>query len=222
MKLVDTLEEQRLLEDLIEKQKPPLPREPGTSRLHFLLFTPFRYPPLRHGSRFGTRNQLGIWYGSELLRTLFAEKAYYRFLFLSGTKATLSPLEVEETAFRAEVDSLKGVDLTAPPFDRHRSDICSKNSYLVSQALGREMRQDGAEIIRYISARDRLQGANAAVFSPRAFARSSPRSAQAWVCLADRSRVRFINKNALGTPRSEFGFERAEFEVDGRLPPAAI
>src|SRR5690606_40733910 len=38
-KLVDTLEEQALLEDLIERAKPP---DPTGGRLHYLLATPFR------------------------------------------------------------------------------------------------------------------------------------------------------------------------------------
>ena len=42
--LVRTLAEQALLEDLIEASKPPLP---ATGHgLHYLLATPFRYPPL--------------------------------------------------------------------------------------------------------------------------------------------------------------------------------
>ena len=57
-KLVDTLEEQSLLEDLIDAAKPP---DPTQGRLHYLLSTPFRYPPLRHGSRFGTRHEPGLW-----------------------------------------------------------------------------------------------------------------------------------------------------------------
>ena len=51
--LVDDLGEQALLEDLLDNAKPP--RRPGTEGLHYLLATPFRYPPLRHGSRFGNR-----------------------------------------------------------------------------------------------------------------------------------------------------------------------
>src|SRR5262249_32029932 len=106
LKLVDTLDEQKLLEELIDRHKParpnpPLPTVPGPGPLLFLLFPPFRYPPLPHGSRFGTRGEPGIWYGSDELRTVFAEKAYYRFIFISGSKADLSPISVEQTAFRA-------------------------------------------------------------------------------------------------------------------------
>ena len=56
-KLVDTDDEQRVLEELLEGSKPPL--RPDESELHYLLFTPFRYPPLRWGSRFGTRAERG-------------------------------------------------------------------------------------------------------------------------------------------------------------------
>src|SRR5690606_16644700 len=85
-KLVDSLDEQAALEQLIETAKPP-DRHPG--RLHILLSTPFRYPPLRHGSRFGGRHEPSLWYGSELPRTAFAELAYYRLVFLDGTHAEL-------------------------------------------------------------------------------------------------------------------------------------
>ena len=83
-KLVDSEAEHRVLEELIEGHKPK-----GERGLHFLLATPFRYPPLPHGSRFGTRGQHGIWYGAVEQRTAFAESAYYRLLFLEGTAADL-------------------------------------------------------------------------------------------------------------------------------------
>ncbi|MCF6299044.1 MAG: hypothetical protein L3J01_04110 [Thiomicrorhabdus sp.] len=40
--LVDNLEEQKQLEELLEKSKPKLPSKPND--LHYLLSTPFRYP----------------------------------------------------------------------------------------------------------------------------------------------------------------------------------
>ncbi len=65
-KLVDSAEEQVLLEEMIDRVKPP---DITGGRLHYLLFTPFRYPPLKHGSRFGGRRERGIWYGSGDRRT---------------------------------------------------------------------------------------------------------------------------------------------------------
>lgn len=49
--LVDTLEEQALLEEMLETVKPSYPGR--LDHLHYLLKTPFRYPPLKWGSRFG-------------------------------------------------------------------------------------------------------------------------------------------------------------------------
>ena len=69
-KLVETDAEQGLLEELIDAVKPP---DLAGRRLHYLLSTPFRYPPLRHGSRFGARHDRGVWYGSETLEGAFAE-----------------------------------------------------------------------------------------------------------------------------------------------------
>jgi hypothetical protein len=222
LKLVDSLEEQKLLEEMIDARKPVLPSTAAVPRLHFLLFTPFRYPPLRHGSRFGKRAEPGIWYGSEELRTVFAEKAYYRFLFLSGSVIELSPIALEQTSFRAEVESRHAVDLTRPPFDEYRRAISSKTTYEASQALGSAMRQDGVECFRYTSARDVDAGANVALFTPKVFSRPNPRSAQTWICIADRQRVRFTEKHPLHAPSLSFSFERAQFEVSGRLPAPAL
>src|SRR5207245_1032206 len=91
-KLVDTLEEQALLEELIDRAKPP---DSTRGRLHYLLSTPFRYPPLRHGSRFATRQERSLWYGSETRRTAFAEVAYYRLVFLEGTRADLGAVSTQ-------------------------------------------------------------------------------------------------------------------------------
>ena len=61
--LVDGLREQARLEQLIEGVKPPIPSdwpEAGDGRplpSHRLLLTPFRYPPLESGSRFGRAHQ---------------------------------------------------------------------------------------------------------------------------------------------------------------------
>src|SRR3954468_13479640 len=109
-KLVDSAEEQMLLEDLIDQAKPP---SAAPRKMHYLLSTPFRYPPLRHGSRFGTRFERGIWYGSETLRTAFAEVAYYRLLFLEGTSAELGTITTQHTAFQVAARTPRGIDLTA-------------------------------------------------------------------------------------------------------------
>src|SRR5688500_8455099 len=65
-RLVDTLSEQALLEEPLEATKPPVPLAAAPT-LDYLLSTPFRYPPLRHGSRFGRRTEPSLFYASRTL-----------------------------------------------------------------------------------------------------------------------------------------------------------
>lgn len=165
------------------------PSTRSCARLHYLLFTPFRYPPLPRGSRFGTRRERGIWYGSIDHRTAFAEVSYYRFVFLEGTAADLGTVQTALTAFTAAVRTPRGVDLVGPPFDAHRRAIASPTSYSSSQALGAAMRAAGVEAFRYPSARDLGRGTNVGVFVPAAFGSPKPKSFETWHCAASSDRV---------------------------------
>jgi hypothetical protein len=216
-KLVDSLEEQALLEQLIDTAKPP---DPAGDRWHVLLSTPFRYPPLPHGSRFGTREQSGIWYGSESHAALFAEVAYYRFVFLDGTRADLDTVTTWHTAFTVRVRTDRGIDLTAPPFDRHRAAVSSPDAYAASQALGRAMRDASVEACRYASARDPGRGVNIAIFTPRVFGAARPRTLQTWHCVATRQRVEIVRRDFLESV--VFTFPRDVFLVEGTLPAPAL
>ncbi len=218
-KLVDSDDEQQLLEELLDAAKPPLPREPGFDGLHFLLFSSFRYPPLRHGSRFGSRFEPSLWYGAEEKRTAFAEVAYYRLLFLEGTEARLAPMIVELSAFQAKVRSECTVDLTTEAYAGQAEALRSKLSYQATQRLASELRQEGAEVIRYASARDLESGICVALFTPRAFAEKRPRPPQTWRCVATRQRVELSRKDYF--VRERFDFLRSQFEVEGRLPSPA-
>jgi hypothetical protein len=214
-KLVDTVDEQILLEELIEGVKPP---DPTRGSLHYLLATPFRYPPLHHGSRFGRRRVLALWYGSETRETALAEVAYYRFVFLDGTAADLGTVTTTLTAFTARASSVHGVDLVVSPFDAHRRSIASPSRYAATQTLGDAMRAAGVELFRYPSARD--HGVNVGVFSPAAFGRAKPRAFETWHCVASRRRVEFSKRDYLS--RSSVSFERQRFLVDGVLPSPAL
>ena len=216
-KLVDSAEEQALLEDLIESAKPP---DVSRGRLHYLLFTPFRYPPLRHGSRFASRRERGIWYGSIEQRTAFAEVAYYRLVFLEGTDAPLGTVTTALTAFKVNVRTARGVFLDQPPFDRYRGYISSPSTYASSQALGAEMRKADVEAFRYSSARDIEGGLNVAAFSPGVFGKSMPKSLETWHCAASRDRVDLTKGDYFRRVTCEF--PRAQFLVKGALPAPAL
>lgn len=215
-KLVDSDAQQAILEEVLERFKPAC----DSAGLHYLLFTPFRYPPLPHGSRFGTRLDPGIWYGAEGLATAFAEVAYYRLLFLEGTDATLAPLAAELTAYRVPLRTRRGIDLTLEPFARDRSRLASKTSYAATQPLGAAMRAAGVEAFRYESARDAAGGVNVGVFSPGAFAARRPRGLQTWRSIATRDHVEFSRRDYF--QRGTFGYDRAGFVVDGELPHPAV
>ncbi len=217
-KLTDSDEEQRVLEELLEQSKPPVPRP--AARLHYLLSTSFRYPPLRHGSRFGTRQERGIWYGAESLVTAFAEVAYYRLLLLEGTTAKLKPLMVELSAFRTSVKTRRGVDLARPPFSEHSSRISSKTNYSVSQRLGGDMRAAGVEAFRYVSARDPGDGSCVGVIEPSAFASPKPSQLSSWLCVATRSRVEVSDRGFF--EKRSFAFDRESFLVRGELPAPCV
>jgi hypothetical protein len=212
-KLVGSLAEQELLEELLERSKPPAV---GGATLHYLLATPFRYPPLRHGSRFGTRHERGIWYGAETRRTAFAEVAYYRFLFVAGTHAELGTLTTELTVFTVHARSARGVDLTDSPFDAHRDAIASPTSYAATQALGAAMRVAGVELFRYPSARDPEGGAAVGAFTPAVFGRARPRSLEGWQCTVSPATAEFAKRDYFA--RDTFAFARELFLVDGVLP----
>ena len=219
-RLVDTVEDQRLLEDLLDRVKPPVPHEARQRSLHWLLFTPFRYPPLRHGSRFAARHEPSLWYGSVRVRTALAEAAYYRLVFLEGTAADLGTLTTELSAFRARWRTGRGADLARTPFDVHADEIASPVSFAASRLLGAGMRADGVEAFRYPSARDRSGGINVGLFTPSAFADNAPDRQETWHAAIRRDRVEYLQRDAFHD-RLEL-FPRSDFEVDGRLPTPAV
>jgi RES domain len=216
--LVDSLADHDVLEEMLEASKPSAPE--GPHGLHYLLWTPFRYRPLEHGSRFATRSEGGLWYGSEGLRTAFAEFAYYQLYFLEGPAKDLSPIRRRLSVFSAQLRTERGVDLTRPPFVAFRASLSSPSNYAAAQALGAAMREDGVEACRYHSARDRKGGTNVVAFTPRAFHRKKPGPLQTWNCFATRDDVELTRDDVTGRTVESFG--RADFLVDGALPrPAA-
>ena len=101
MKIVDNHDEQDLLESLLEGSKPAHPA--GALKLDYLLATPFRYNPLRGGSRFRAITDPGVFYGAESVRTASAELGYWRWRFLKDA-VDLEKLEpVAHSAFRSDV-----------------------------------------------------------------------------------------------------------------------
>jgi hypothetical protein len=145
--------------------------------------------------------------------------AFYRFVFLAGTKAELGDVQTQHTAFTAKVRTREGVDLTVPPFSRHRGKISSPMDYQTSQQLGSEMRGAGVAAFRFFSARWR-DGTNVGLFTPDAFASRQPIDSQSWICLV-RSNAAMFARSAGARHRQVIEFDRTDFLVNGILPQPA-
>lgn len=180
MRVTDTLEEQAILEDLIEEVKPPIP--PACRGLHYLLYTPFRYAPYPHGSRFRrARQREGAFYASERVETAIAETAFYRLLFhLEAPAARLPARPTEHTAFRVPAATDRLIDLTAPPLVRDAALWRDPVRYGPCQDLADAARSARLQAIRYASVRDPQHRANVALLAPEAFAARAPHVTQTW------------------------------------------
>lgn len=200
--LVDSNEEHDLLESMLEETKPPVDKDKG-----YLIFTPFRYPPLKYGSRFGRVFEPSLWYGSLELETAFAETAHYRRIFLQDTSAELGYIELILTAFRTRVKTDKGIDLTKAPFHDYTPKLASKDTWSHSQALGSDMREAGVSAFLFFSARCANVATNVATFTPNVFFAKDGQyiySQQNWQCIANRQVVEFVRSGFVGEKRYDF------------------
>lgn len=191
MRLVDSAEEQSLLEQMLENSKPPLP--PHAEGLHYLLAAPFRYlPPL--GSRFRRANTSGIWYGADDRFCACAEIAYWRQRFVLDSAGLLKEkLSTEHSMYEAHVSGL-AIDLTSAPWSQAEHQWLHSSDYTETQRLGQAVRDHGLVAwIRYGSVRAPGHSC-AAVFDPRSLTMVTTDSRyEQWHCHTTRDKVTFSN-----------------------------
>jgi hypothetical protein len=178
--LVDTLEEQRLLEDILEETKPPAP--PECEGLHYLYMTPFRYGLYPHGSRFRKAGKTpGVFYASSAPHTAVIEMAFHILLFYADSPATPFPAKPNEyTLFDAPVRAKSAINLSSPPFDKASAQWMDLNDYSDCQALEGMARSEGVDLILYQSVRDPERRLNGALLDCRGFASKRPKVHQSW------------------------------------------
>ena len=214
LEYVDSLEEQALLEELLETVKPAY--RDDQDQLHYLLRSPFRYPPLPWGSRFGRPHEPGLFYAGGSVHTTLAEAAYYRLLFWYSMNGPTPKdrIHTEHTLFSARYRTRRGVQLHKPPFSRFREELSHPSDYAACQQLGTAMREAGVEVFQYLSARDRGSGYCVALFSPAGFHVRQPEAISLWQCelTADSATFRLTASNSLTR------FPLADFLCDGQLP----
>ena len=208
LKLVDTLEEQSILESLIEMTKPVIPAD--CRHLDYLLATPFRYDAVpRTGSRFRRPGHAGgVFYASEESETAVAEIVFYRLLFFAESPATPWPREaLEYTGFSVALAVNRAIDLRVPPFVEYRAIWMHPNRYEPCQELADAARSARLALIRYESVRDPRAGVNLAVLACGAFSEPRPIERHTW-----RIRIGAAGAQALCEfPRREVEFPPGTF-----------
>jgi hypothetical protein len=218
--LVDGLREQARLEQLIEAVKPPMPSdgpEAAEGRAmpsHRLLLTPFRYPPLQSGSRFGRVHQRHLFYGARSLDTALAERAFQALRQLEGSPLPSGArLQRQQTAFAVEIGTERGLVLQQHLSPEALAEIRDPSSYGASQRCGDAMRDRRVKAFETASARSPQTAAIVGVLTPYAFC-STPFDLQDWT----------LEIGAEGVTAVCFGgglsaqFSREQFLVDGRWP----
>lgn len=212
---VDSLQEQAVLEDLLEASKPVYD---DFTHLDYLLRSPFRYPPLEHGSRFGRPHEMSLFYGAESIQTTLAEVAYYRFIFFQDIgEHPRDLLTSEHTIFSVEYGTHNGIQLHLAPFDQFEDQLKHPSNYTSTQQLGSEMRKAGVEAFQYRSARDVANGICVGLFTPAAFTTTKPTGSSTWQCEVGDTAVAF---KELGKT-DVMVFDIKQFQVEGILPRPA-
>jgi hypothetical protein len=216
MKLVDSNDEQRILEEEIERAKPPVPA--AAEDLDYLLFTPFRYYAyLPQGSRFRRAGfSEGVFYCCESPVTAMAEKAFWQLVFFAESPDTPFPANpAQYTVFSARIHTASCLDLIEPPLVRDAALWTDLSDYSWCQDIADKARACATEAIRYRSVRDPADGYNLAVLSMKAFAAKRPDSMQSWH-LQLRPRIAWAKCEA---PALSVTFDTALFFRDPRLAP---
>lgn len=194
LKLVDTLDEQELLEQMLEESKPPTPQIEESK--HYLLLSPFRYFP-QHSSRFRPAQQSGLWYGSSTLEGSCSEIAYWRMKFIkeSAGLAAAGELVTEHTFYNATVRG-KAINLMDKPWADFSHIWKHTSDYSGTHKLSEAAAKASIDWIQYESVRA-PSCALAAVLTPNALhadANELEKSRQEWTCKATRDTVLMIRK----------------------------
>ena len=213
--MVDTLDEQDLLEQMLDETKPDYPDHAQT--LHYLLKTPFRYPPLDWGSRYGQKHQPSLFYGGKDTATVLAESAYYRLVFWHSMQSPpyKNKIVTEHCLFNVDYHTEKGINLCVAPFDHYHPQLTHISDYSHTQTLGTDMRQADVDAFEYPSARS--NGTCIALFTAQPFAQPKPQEMSQWLCELTQQQVSFkrIDENKLHK------FPLAQFTSDNQLPMPA-
>lgn len=211
MKLVDSGEEQEVLEAILETSKPPVPQQ--CQHLHYLLSTPFRYGRYPWDSRFRRMGETpGVFYGAEDPMTAVAETVWQRRIFFDGSPGTPLPeLPGTYTAFSVQVRVPLSIDLTEPPMSSDAAVWTDPDDYSACLNLADHVRRDGCELIRYASVRHPDALKNIAVLTCQAFENADPVQFQTWHLIFRPGRTQVRREHPKVSVEFEFGESKLAF-----------
>lgn len=201
MSLVDSLAEQEQLEALLETSKPPIPA--AALGLHWLLFTPFRYPTSAYGSRFRRPYDPGVFYAAYARSTACAELGYWRWRFLTESPSLGVIDTMPQTLFRVAIQG-RAVDVRNAPFIGDQPGFEDRADHTYCQSFATVARKAQLDAIIYRSVRDPAGGGCVAVLQPTAFARSEPIGPETWNLSVTLDRVIWQKSDVLASEAFEF------------------
>lgn len=177
MRLVDSAQEQLVLEKILDANKPALPAE--ARGLHYLLTTPFRYLS-PWPSRFRLPTEPGVWYGAAQVETVCAELGYWRWRFLMDSDGLRDEALLPQfTLFQAHVGG-RMLDLTQPPWTRARKHWMHPSDYSECHRLATQAREARVQWLRYSSVRDPQHRLCGAVLDVATLSLRRPTVQQTW------------------------------------------
>ena len=205
LRLAESAADQRILEELLEGSKPPLPT--AARARHYLLTTPFRYrAPI--ASRFRRPQDPGAWYGAEDLHTACAEVGYWRWRFLMDSDALIDQaLHTTHSFFRAQVKG-RNLDLSRPPWNVAAALWRHGRDYRACHELAAAAREHGIAWLRYASARVD-HGLCGVAFEVAALSLRRPPQMQTWICRTTRNGMR-LQRSSVGAESYEFSAQSWE------------
>lgn len=210
----NNIEAHDILEGIIEASKPTLPN--NCAGLHYLFTTPFRYPPLRWGSRFGSRLEPSLMYAGLDLDVTLGECAFYRFVFLSHMETPPpNPVITYHTSFWFRVKGDLFLKLDSAPMNQFADLWTHKSDFSECQSLGSSARALSYEGIVYESARLSTKR-NLALYTPSVITSEDPNEMKFWTCHTSEKQCSFLGDN-----NRRFSFSRDNFLVCGELPLTA-
>ncbi|MEP1446729.1 MAG: RES family NAD+ phosphorylase [Paraglaciecola sp.] len=212
--LVDDLEEQAILEQILDDFKPTYADD--TQDLHYLISTPFRYPPLKYGSRFGAITEPSYFYASESIQTCLAEAAFYRYYLIDGTETPFPKvIQSQHSLFFVNVLSRNAIDLTQISDADTQKQLTHPQSYSLTQQVGHHARKNGADLLRYFSARSQEHGINVAIDNHTIIQSRKPEDKVEYICQLNPQTgiLRFSQPKTFPVT-----FTKEQFLVEGELP----